>query len=48
MRILAAWFAARRLRREKRRDHREMGVCPDCGVYEGAHKAFGHGVSRWL
>jgi hypothetical protein len=46
--VVAAWFAGRKVRRAKRRDHRAMGVFPDCGIYEGAHRAFGHGVSRWL
>lgn len=46
MRTLSAWFAARRVRREHRRDHREMGRCPDCGVYMGAHRLFRHGADR--
>jgi hypothetical protein len=47
-RALKRWLAARRIRRQKRREHRAMGVCPDCGTYLAAHKAFGHGVSKYL
>lgn len=44
--VLAAWFAGRRARRAKRADHRSMGRCPDCGVYQSEHRLFRHGVAR--
>jgi hypothetical protein len=44
--VVSAWFAGRKVRRAKRRDHRAMGRCPDCGTYMAAHRLFGHGVSR--
>lgn len=46
--VVAAWFAGRKVRRAKRRDHRAMGRCPDCGRYMAVHRLFGHGVSRWV
>lgn len=41
--VVAAWIAGRRAGRAKRRDHNEMGRCPDCGVYWAAHRLFRHG-----
>lgn len=53
MASLRAWFAALKVRRlirqerlAHRREHRAMGVCPDCGAYLGAHRMFRHGADR--
>ena len=44
--VVSAWFAGRRARRAKRRDHCAMGRCPDCGTYLAVHPLIGHGVAR--
>ncbi len=35
-----AWLAARRQRREDRRNTRIDGTCPDCGIYLAAHRGW--------